>query len=106
VGKFKPHIVTAEKERRLQEARTQELEIRKKMRELEEQGKTAELEIARGLDEERQQIKQKQRWVASTLLTSNPSSIGSRDTDIFPPCGLPCRRRSAGRKSMSRDHAA
>jgi hypothetical protein len=47
-----------EKEGRLQEANTKELQLRKEKRELEEKRQTLELEITRKLDDEREKIKE------------------------------------------------
>lgn len=49
---------SAEKDKRLEEARKAELELRKKAREMEEQKKGLDLELARRIDEEREKIKQ------------------------------------------------
>jgi len=48
----------AEKDRKLEEARKAELDLRKKIREAEEARKNVELEVARRIDEEREKIKQ------------------------------------------------
>lgn len=48
---------SAEKDKRLEEARKAELELRKKTRDMEEQKKSLDLELARRIDEEREKIK-------------------------------------------------
>ena len=48
----------AEKDRKLEEAQKAELQLRKKIREVEEAKKNVELEVARRIDEEREKIKQ------------------------------------------------
>ncbi len=49
----------AEKEKKIEESRSIELDLRKKVREAEEAKKSADLEVARRIDEEREKIKQK-----------------------------------------------